>query len=260
MNEREMQALDALKSSRKYGDLCEDTLERVFLEELQKRKNLKDVDKQTRARLHQITGAFMTREQLKRARACLDRYAEGDHQALIDALTLHASTAERLPVMDELYDRTLNQMGKPTLILDLACGLNPLYLGSKGHCARGYDIHGGTNQLVNDWAARCGMDVQAQTRDVTLPIDYPAADLALIMKLLPVLEQQRKGSAMQLLMQLPARHLLVSFPTRTLGGRGVGMEGQYTAWFEGNLPPEFNVLDRFVIGTELCYLLEGKHG
>lgn len=259
MNDREIAALAALQGSKKYGDICPDTVARVFQEELGKRKTIKEADKQTRARLHQITGAFLGAGELKAAEGLLDRYADGDAAALPDALKLHASTRERLPVMAALYERVFCVAGKPGMVLDLACGLNPLYLGSIGCRVRGIDIHIGANELVNRWASRCGWDVSASTLDLTMRPTLPEAGLALAQKLLPVLEQQRKGSALELLRAIPARHILVSFPTRTLSGRGVGMEQNYARWFEGLSFPH-RMLDSFTLGSELCYLLEVNHG
>lgn len=260
MNEREAQALDVLTRSKKYRGVCPETVERTFVDALKRYGNLKQADKAAREKLHQITGAFMTASQLKAARECLAAYAAGDTDALWRALRLHASTAERLPVIDALYDRAFQVTGKPGSILDLACGLNPLYLGARGLCARAHDISGGAVDLVNCWAARCGWDVSARVTDLTLEPVLEPCELALMMKLLPVLEQQRKGSAMALLKRVPAKRQLVSFPTRTLSGRGVGMEQNYSRWFEANLPGSVQILDRFVLGSELCYITEAIDG
>ncbi len=254
MTEREQAALDALKASRKYGGICPETADRVFSEELGKHRHLKDADKAARSRLHQISGAFMTPDQLKTARKLMDA---GD---LAGALKLHASTSERLSLLDALYGRVFEVVGRPGMVLDLACGLNPLYLGSIGLSVRGIDIGGDQVALVNDWAQRAGWDVSAQAADLSMDVMLPHADLALLMKLLPVLETQRKGAAMALLSRTPAPRQLVTFPTRTLGGRGVGMEQHYTRWFEVNLPETHRILDRFALANELCYITEAIDG
>lgn len=260
MNERENEALQRLKQSKKYGDICEATIERVFSGERKKHKSLKDTEKQARAHLYRISGAFLTQEQLRQADGHLAAYLAGDQAALAEALKLHASTRERLPYADALCKLVIDRIGQPQKILDLACGLNPLYLGSKGFSVAGWDIHGGTNGLINRWAERCGWAVHAETRDLLADPIEQKGDLALLMKLLPVLEQQQKGSTQRLLPSISAKHLLVSFPTRTLSGRGVGMEQNYARWFEGTLPEGLRILDQFSVGNELCYLLEGKNG
>jgi 16S rRNA (guanine(1405)-N(7))-methyltransferase len=124
-----------------------------------------------------------------------------------------------------------------------------------GLTVRGMDISGGCVRLVNEWARVMGWDVQAECKDLLCQPEMEKADLALMMKLLPVLEQQKKGSAMALLMRVPAEKMCVTFPMKTLGGRKVGMEQHYTEWFEGNLPEGFEVIERFVEADELCYVV-----
>ena len=78
-----------------------------------------------------------------------------------------------------------------------------------------------------------------------------------MMKLLPILDTQQSGAARHLIDSVPARHIAVSFPTRTLGGRGVGMEAHYSQWFE-TLVPAQRIRERFTHGSELIYILEGN--
>lgn len=259
MNEREQVVLSQLLASKKYGQICPDAVVRIFEQELARHRTTRDADKAARAHLHQISGAFLAGER-RQAGACLQQYLAGDETALAGALRLHASTRERLQTADELYARVLRRIGTPGRVLDLACGLNPLYLGAKGIAVSGYDIHGSLCALVNEWARACAWDVRAECCDLIQPPALPAADLALLMKLLPVLEQQKKGAALALLSAVPARYILVSFPTRTLSGRAVGMAQNYARWFSQNRPEALGVLDEFELGNELCYLLEGRHG
>ena len=64
------------------------------------------------------------------------------------------------------------------------------------------------------------------------------------------------GRAAELLASLRAPRLVVTFPTRTLGGRGVGMEKHYADWFERILPDTLTIRDRFTVSDELVYLVE----
>ena len=252
------EALLAVLGSKKYGGIEPAAVERIFLEEVGRHKSLKEASKRTKARLHQLSFAFMSPELLRLAHGHLERYLLGDEGALFEALKLHASTSERLFALDALWDTIAQSAGGIGKILDLACGLNPLYLGHRGHSAIGLDISLGQVALVNEWATRCGWDIEAHGADLSQGMTLPTCDVALMMKLLPVLEQQRKGAGMALLSRVQARRKLVTFPTRTLGGRTVGMEAQYTRWFEENLPPTEQILDRFVVANELCYVTMGR--
>ena len=240
--------------SKKYRDICPDTVRRVFEAERAKYKSEKEADKAAKAHLHQITGAFMTADEMKQADKLLRAYTEGDGEAFQKTLRLHSSTRERLDGAEKLYGQILAAAGQTGKVLDLACGLNPLILGKMGLSVRGMDISGGCVRLVNEWARVMNWDVYAECRDLLCEPDMEKADLALMMKLLPVLEQQRKGSAMALVASVPAEKVCVTFPMRTLGGRKVGMEQHYTEWFEGNLPDDFEIIERFVEADELCYV------
>ena len=243
--------------SAKYKDICPDTVSRLYAEELSKRKSAREAEKALKTALHQITGAFMTGDELKRARKLLAG-ADAD-AALFETLKLHASTRERLEHIDAFYDTLLSPIAPKTL-LDLACGLNPLYLGHRGYAVRGLDVSGGCVQLINDWALRRGWDVSAQCRDLLCAPALPETDAALMMKLLPVLEQQKKGAAMELLTSIPAPVLIVTFPLKTLGGRSVGMEKHYSDWFEQSAAQAFNIERRDVLFGELCYTVRRKAG
>ena len=240
--------------SKKYRDICPDTVRRVFEAERLKYKSEKEAEKAAKALLHQITGAFMTPDEMKQADKLIKAYKEGDEEAFLKTLRLHSSTRERMEGAEALYGRILNAAGHPQSVLDLACGMNPLILGGMGLKVRGIDISGGCVRLVNEWARMKEWDVQAECRDLLCGPEMEPADMALMMKLLPVLEQQKKGSAMALVQSVPAKKLCVTFPMRTLGGRKVGMEQHYSEGFEGNLPEGIEIIERFVEADELCYV------
>ena len=257
MDERAQAALDALLSAKNLRDVCPETVRRVFMELLPRYRKPKDAEKAARTHLHQITGAFMTADAQEKARALLARWNEGDESALAAALSLHASTRERLPGADEWMRRVSPFLGADARVLDLACGLNPILLGSMGVTnALGMDIHLGCVRLVNETARARGWHTRARACDLLSEIPAEEADAALLMKLLPVLEAQKTGRAAELLASLRAPRLVITFPTRTLGGRGVGMEKHYADWFERVLPDTLTIRDRFTVSDELVYLVE----
>lgn len=242
-------------TSKKYRDICPDTVERIYAQERLRRKSEKEADKAARTCLHQITGAFMTADEIRQAERLLQAYLGGDTDALVKTLRLHSSTRERMQGAEALYGRILAASGHPETVLDLACGLNPLILGGMGLGVSGVDISGGCVRLVNEWAKACGWKIKAQCADLLCGPALEKADLALMMKLLPVLEQQKKGAAMALMAAVPTPVMAVTFPMRTLGGRKVGMEKHYSDWFETALPQGFVILDRFIEADELCYVV-----
>ena len=238
-------------ASKKYSGLCEDTIRRVAEDACRRYKKAKDAEKAARETLHGITGAFMNADELKRAR----EYMAGNRME--DVLRLHSSTRERMP-LDAFYDELFSHTGRPGHVLDIACGLNPYYLGSVGIKVTGLDINAALMEIINDWAGASGAPVEVCARDVLCggPLPGGEYDLTLIMKLLPVLETQRKGAALDLLQAVPAKRMAVTFPTRTLGGRRVGMDRHYSQWFDGILTDEFSVTHHYIINDELVYIIE----
>jgi len=248
-------AISALRNSPKYRGVYSGAVERVYMDAL-RRHGSKGADKAARAELHRIAGAFLSPNDLKKARTLLEAAKSGDGGALERVLALHASTRERLPEMAALYARALPALGSPRTILDLACGLNPLYLGSLGLSVRGIELQTDAARLVNEWAGALGWDVRVEPGDLASGAPFPEADATLLMKLLPLLEKQMVGGGQALLSRVRSKKAMVTFPTRTLSGRNVGMSGHYEATFEQTLPAEAKILEKFALPGELCYILE----
>ena len=112
--------LETLLASKNCREVCEAAVRRLWTEELAKRRSEKEADKAVRAAVHQMTGAFLTPEQLKTARGLLGEYLSGHEEALDEALRLHASTRERLPCAQAFYAAIFEVTGRPERILDLA--------------------------------------------------------------------------------------------------------------------------------------------
>ena len=151
--------------------------------------------------------------------------------------------------MDALYAKIFEITGPPGRILDLACGLNPVYLLRRFDCSVvGVDISKSCVSLIPEgvWGDLLCEGAVPQER----------FHIALLFKILPLLERQKAGSATDLLRAIDAEYLVVSFPTRTLGGRNVGMERNYSEWMESHLPDNRTVAARFTTDNELYYVLK----
>jgi len=87
--------------------------------------------KAVRQKLHNIAAPYLGDPDYGKAARCLEKaFASGSEEevrlACSRLLGVHASTRERLPVLQEFYDALFAAIGQPETILDLACGLNPL--------------------------------------------------------------------------------------------------------------------------------------
>ena len=251
---------EKLLQSKNYRDICPDTVRRVWSECARRYKKLKDAEKAAREALHGISGAFMSPDEAKHlAWDMQDWYCKQTDVGLERMLSRHASTRERLPIaaMDALYERIFAFTGKPRSVLDLACGINPIYLGVRGIDTTGVDISGSAVYALNCFGETYRQPVRAVCADVLCPGAIPKRrfDLALLFKLLPLLERQQSGSAMDVMSAVDAAWLAVSFPTRTLGGRNVGMAAQYSDWMERHIPAGRTIAGRFETENELFYIL-----
>ena len=253
--------LEKLLASKNCRDICPDTVRRVW-EDCRRRYNRpRDAERAAREALHGISGAFMAPGEARQLAGDMRAWLEDKTDIGLERmLGRHASTRERLPLsdMDALYGRIFAVIGRPRSVLDLACGVNPLYLGARGIPTVGVDISGLAVDAVNAFGEACGAPVRAVCADVLCPGAIPGErfDAALLFKLLPLLERQRAGAALDVMDAVNARWLVVSFPTRTLGGRNVGMAAHYTAWMEGHLPKGCAPAGRIESGSELFFILK----
>ena len=172
----------------------------------------------------------------------------------------HASTRERLPILESFYTTTLASLGPVRSVLDLACGLNPLALpwmpiapdASYYAC----DIYADMIAFLNGFFVRAKIRGQACICDLVAGAPDAQADLALVLKALPPLDQQAKHAGRDLLRALNARHILVSFPAHSLGGRGKRMAENYEQRFRALADAEGWSIERFVFPTELAFLVQ----
>lgn len=242
--------INNILTSPKYSGVCEDTVRRVTADAFARYRKPKDAEKSVRETLHGITGAFMSPSEMRRAAEYL---YSGDIQS---ALKLHSSTRERAP-LDEFYTELFEKCEKPKRLLDIACGMNPVYLGSCSIETVGIDINRALMELIDGWADKTGIPVKTYARDILCEGAIPDGefDMTLLMKLLPVLETQKKGSAAELLRKAPSQIIVATFPTRTLSGRKIGMEKHYSEWFESIVPEGLTIAHRYVRSNELIYVV-----
>ena len=103
---------------------------------------------------------------------------------------------------------------------------------------------------------RLGVAHDLRMVDLLGDATFEAADVALVLKLLPTLEQQRDGAGERLLDALAAPIAVVSFPTRSLGQRSKGMEDTYALRFERILERRHWQAERVDLPGELVYVVK----
>jgi 16S rRNA (guanine(1405)-N(7))-methyltransferase len=265
------QLLDAVLASSKYQHIDKDLILSIGTGELHKRRNLKEAIKATRSKLHQVGGAYQQTtphyarwlDELRRAAGP----GEGEHPeqgellraACRNIMHHHASTRERLPILERFYTTILSEITPVHSVIDIACGLHPLAipwmpLAANAHYYA-YDIY----QDMMDFLSAClpylGVQGEAQVCDVIHACPTQRADVAFLLKAIPCLEQLDPLVGRRLLETIRADHLVVSFPATSLGGKNKGMVMNYEAHFMDLVGNTSWTIERFVFPTELVFLI-----
>lgn len=224
-----------LRSSR-YRDVDPSMLDRLAAEELLRSRNAADAVKRVKRRLHQAVGAFRGdgwADPLAEIRAAWsgDPGDRAFRAACTDAMRVHASTRERIAELDRFYASIWSHTGVPRRLLDIGCGLGPLalpWMGLRSDATYlASDVDRRALDAVEAFLALVGQPHVAEARDAVAAPPIDEADCVLLLKLVPTLDRQDPDAATRLVRGLATRYAVVSFPARSLGGRGKGMERTY---------------------------------
>lgn len=261
--------LDALvavvHSSVKYRAVCVEVVRNIGRRELATRGNLKEAIKATKNKLHQVGAAYLPTamrydQWIRELRAAA---MTGDPAAWRVACTrimgYHASTRERLPILDEFYATALREIVPIRSVIDVACGLNPLAIPwmplASDVTYYACDMYDDMMAFIAEFFRMIGQRGQAIAGDVLNLTSFPEAELALLLKAIPCLEQIDKAAAHRLMDILPTRHILISFPVSSIGGRDKHMRVNYEAHFAELVRSKPWRVQRFVFNTELAFLV-----
>lgn len=248
----------------KYRAICESVIRQIGRRALLSQPRLKEAVKATRNKLHQIGGAYFTRppdyvrwlEWLRKAHGDPDRL----RRVCQEILKTHASTRERLPILERFYGEILGEIGPVRTVLDLACGLNPLAIPWTGLSPEtrylAVDMYADLADFLNAVFPLLGISGWAECRNVLEAVPMEPFDLALLLKALPCLEQITPGASEMVLGHLNARHVLISFPVHSLSGAEKGMRTHYEKQFGALIGSRSWRVRRFEFATELAFLLE----
>ncbi len=172
-------------------------------------------------------------------------------------LSTHSSTMERLPFYGQVYEKVFAITGKPKVVLDIGCGLNPVsYPGTDAKIV-GVDIDRNLCSAVEQYFGIAGIDGECRIVDVKGLEQIkrlPNADVAFVFKLLEIIEKGEGHKLSEnLLKALPARWLVVSFPTMTSSEKP--MRQPRRAWMELMLKRLGWKHETFTIPNEIFYVI-----
>lgn len=218
---------------------------------------LKSIRKELRA----VYGVFQQGDR----EALLSRLKTADanrEQVLNDILETHTSTRERMPYYAEIYGELAKRIPKPKRILDLGCGMNPLshhYFQDVGWNPEiiASDISEQDMRFLTECFKVMKIKGKAVRLDLTAEYErlqeFPA-DVILMLKLLDSLEEAKRHISYKIFSNLRADWIVVSFPTKSLGGkRNISTAGR--TWFERLLTRKELKWETFNVPNELFYVI-----
>jgi 16S rRNA (guanine(1405)-N(7))-methyltransferase len=261
--------LDEIHKSVKYRHVSSDVICRIGREELAKRRSLKEAIHATRNKLHQIGGAYLAQAQnygvwLEELRSAVQQAEpEPVRRACARIMSQHASTRERLPILDDFYTEIFANLPEIHSVLDLACGYNPLAIRwmplAPSATYYAVDIYSDMMTFLQDAIGLLGCQPLVSTSSIldTYPV-FPHVQLALLLKAIPCLEQLDKSAGTTLLERVDADYVLVTYPVRSLGGRQKGMSANYESRFYEISANHNWTIQQITFKTELAFLVH-KH-
>ena len=236
LSDEEIQALIAeLRTSPKYRDinLPVETLKDLISRESYHYKKIKDVKQAVKKKLHNIVAPYLGDPDYEQAMIEMQKiFPEGDEcdqKLLSENVKSHASTKERIPIMEQFYRSIFSATGYPESILDLACGLNPFALPWMGIPEQtryfAFDLHYPRVQLDQPvlslfQSPRIGILSGYSGK----PAKNDKADVAFFFKEAHRFDQRQKGCNRDFWISLPVKKIVVSLPTSSLTGKHDKME------------------------------------
>ncbi|HLH92429.1 MAG TPA: hypothetical protein VKX28_28705 [Xanthobacteraceae bacterium] len=228
-----------VRASRKYRAVDPGLIAAVVAEQMRRGGSSRDVVKRSKRKLHQVFGAYLDRpmpfaEWLAVLRATA---AAAERSGLCrEFMTFHASTRERVTHLEAVYAAALGDLAMPARVLDLGCGLNPLgraFMPLAAETALDFcDVHRPLVDFLGEALAVLGFAGEGCVCNLLDGAPPRAADVALLLKVLPCLAQLDGTIAPRLIAGVRADVIVVSFPIASLGGRRKGMAEHYATHFE----------------------------
>lgn len=143
-------------------------------------------------------------------------------------IEMHPSTQERAhdyPLLKQIIENL-----RPESVLDLGCGINPIALAKPGVYYYSYDIDEQSLGIVENFFRSNNLAGKVFTADLRTHRDFPEADLALLLKVVDLLDKKGHKISEELMKCLKCKHLIVSFSTKTLSGKP--MNHPQRGWIE----------------------------
>ncbi len=257
--------IDDLLASRKYRqlNLPRETIRDLLEQELAHHNSTRAALKAVREKLHQIVAPYLGDPDYVAASLKLDAaFRSGDpliiKNVCMEIMQQHASTRERIPHLAEFYKAIFAVTGKPQIIIDLACGLNPLSFPwmdlSTDTQYHAWDLHQPRVTLINTYFRLQGLPELAFQGDILVNPPKIQTDVTFFFKEAHRFDQRRRGCNRNFWQAIHTHWLIVTLPSRNLTGHHSLIDQHRRLVMEAiqNFPWQMKELE---IGGELIFCL-----
>lgn len=264
-DEKLAKVLVAVRDSARYQSVADDTVRRIATASLTAaRGDVTDAVKRTKRGLHEIFGAYLPSTPRYEKMLGLLREAGSQQErrdVLARTMSSHASTKERLPILDEFYGAVFERLpAPPRVIADLACGMNPLTVEwmpvGEDVLYRASDIDSRLMAFLDEALTVLGVSHEVAVHDLLTGPDPAHADVTLLLKAVPCIETQQKELGWDLIDAINSPVVVVSFPTKSLGQRSKGMYRTYSTGFAAHAEGRPWQVEELEFGNELVYVVQ----
>lgn len=182
----------------------------------------------------------------------------------LELLKKHSSTRERLEIYPRLYSQIFKITGKPKTILDLGCGLNPLsieFMNLKCLNYYAYDLNEKEIEILNRYFQKsqsfCGQTEIFDITELEKLKNLPKADLCFLFKMTDILDAGKGHKNTEIALQnIPARFIIVSFPTKTMSGKPMNApRRKWMEWLCNRLGYGYQILE---FENEIFYVIKKR--
>ncbi|KKR06387.1 MAG: hypothetical protein UT34_C0001G0427 [candidate division WS6 bacterium GW2011_GWF2_39_15] len=252
--------VNRIYTSKKYKGINEGVIKRIVNGLENKYKKEKDIEENARALLHQIWGAYYSSRPDFRKLSKNFLESPDKRSFLINTLRIHSSTNERIDDYEMFLDWVFEKTGDKESFYDAGCGLNPLFfvLDTRFHTKRMVfsDIDVEEIEFLKVVFDHFKLsNFKAEVGDIF--IDFPKADVVMMLKLLPVIEQQERGGSVDIIKKMKFKNLIVSYPTKSIGGMEKGMVSSYSSIFgEIAKKSQLKIVSRLESEREIFFMCE----
>jgi len=258
--------LERVLNAHKYREsgLNPQTVLNLIDQEAPRQTSEKALYKAVRTKLHNIVAPYLGDPDYALLCERLDSLSDSSlesselHAICLEALKAHASTAERIPQQEAIYQRLFAATGQPATIVDLACALHPLafpWMGLPLSTAyHAYDIVQPRVGFINHFFETLGMVPLAENRDILVSPPEIKADLGLFFKEAHRFEKRQPGCNREFWASLNVSTLAISLPTQNLAGTHSLLD-LHRQLVETNLAPS-KIREELIFDKEVIFLID----